>query len=79
MVSGFSSAHNRRSPRSRYAMSNDGFFDAHSKQHLHRLLVMDKIMYIYAISTESFQTPIDNNKTHELMYQWISHLPNNRK
>ena len=47
MVSGFSSAHNRRSPRSRYAMSNDGFFDAHSKQHVRRLLVMDNINMQY--------------------------------
>ena len=50
MVSGFSSAHNRRSPRSRYAMSNDGFFDAHSKQHVHRLLVVDNIDIQYILN-----------------------------
>ena len=28
-------------------MSNDGFFDAHSKQHVRRLLVMDNINMQY--------------------------------
>ena len=30
-------------------MSNDGFFDAHSKQHVHRLLVMDNINMQYKL------------------------------
>ena len=60
MVSGFSSAHNRRSPRSRYAMSNDGFFDAHSKQHVHRLLVVDNIDIQYILNL--FKQQLVNTK-----------------
>ena len=67
MVSGFSSAHNRRSPRSRYAMSNDGFFDAHSKQHVHRLLVVDNIDIQYILNL--FKQQLVNTKGETLKSQ----------